>query len=105
MRRDDPEIGLDRLFSSALLRYVFYSAISLAGRSPTLPAPCPAEKYLTSFPISDAKVLQLSDMTKFFGEKMQKYVVKHKKEGFFTPPFHDLSHQTAQPYASKSGRS
>lgn len=40
----------------------------------------------TSFPISGAKVQQLSDICKFFGKKMTKYVVKHKKEGQ-KPPF------------------
>ena len=33
-----------------------------------------------SVPISSAKVQQIFDMCKFFGEKMHKYAVKHKKE-------------------------
>ena len=51
-----------------------------------------------AFPISGAKVLLLSDMTKFLGRKIAKYVVKHKKEGLSTP--FPLSNNSTSAYAS-----
>ena len=43
------------------------------------------ESSYNTFPISSAKVLLLSDMCKFFGRKIAKYVVKHKKGVHFYP--------------------
>ena len=76
------------LFSSARLRYVFYSGLFLMGRTPTLPTPLQPENVQNyAFPISGAKVLLFFDTTKFYGHKIAKYVVKHKKRGEKPPLF------------------
>lgn len=68
------------LLTSAHSRYVFYLRVSLAGRSPALPGTFTGGSCYDVFPISSAKVLQIFDICKFFGKKMRKYVVKHKKK-------------------------
>lgn len=75
------------LLTSAHSRYVFYLRISLAGRSPALPGTFTGGRCYDVFPISGAKVLLLSDICKFLGKKMRKYVVKHKKKRAKSPLF------------------
>ena len=71
------------------------------GSLPALPGTFPAQNVqILTFPISDAKVLLFFDMTKFFGKKMTKYVVKHKKERFL--PLFSLTKFNADALSIKS---
>lgn len=90
VKRAEPEIGKAPLFSSALLRYVFFIRLSLSGRSPALPVTFRRMKWLNmSFPISGAKVLLFFDMTKFFGKKMQLYPLFRKTTNKKSDPRRD----------------
>lgn len=73
------------LFLRSLAVCVFRPAI------PPRSHPCVAlsasPDEVVAFPIPSAKVQQLSDICKFFGRKMQKYVAKHKKRDPERVPF------------------
>ena len=102
MKSEKPEIGKAPRFSSTRWSYEFYTALFLSGRTPALPDALRAVIVnINTFPISGAKVLLLFDICKFFGKKMQKYVVKHKKRPFLRGPFSPLGGSTD--YAGLSG--
>lgn len=69
-KRMCPKSERHTLFSSAHLRYVFFAALSLAGRSPALPVPFRAAIYSIPFPISSAKVQHFFDICKFYDKKI-----------------------------------
>lgn len=75
------------LFSSAHPRYVFFTGLFLAGRSPALPAPLePVKFFNTSFRFLAQKYYIYLTCANFLAKKNAKYVVKHKKRGA-KPPF------------------
>lgn len=72
--------------SSAPPRYVFFIRLSLQGRSPALPLPFHRMKCYTSF--FRFRVQRYNNYLTYasvLAEKLQKYVVKHKKEGAKAP--------------------
>lgn len=84
------------LLTSAHSRYVFYLRLFLAGRTPALPGTLTGGSFYDVFPISSAKVLHFFDICKFYGHKITKYVVKHKKNAPGGTFFHK---QNNKPYA------
>lgn len=71
-----PEIGKVTASSFAPLCYVFFVRLFLQSRTPALLFPLHRTKYLRPFPISGAKVQQLPDICKCFGEKIAKICCK-----------------------------
>lgn len=87
-KRGAPEIGKGSpLFFSARLRYVFFVRLFLKGRTPALPSPLDRTKSVKTIPFRFLvqRYCFYLRYANFLAKKLQKYVVKHKKEGLSTP--------------------